>query len=286
VLGVLEVTRKPADQPYTAEDETILTSFADQAVLAIERTRLNEEVTRVAVLEQSNDLKSALLAAVSHDLRTPLTAIKTASSALLSPAITWEETARSELLRTIDEETDRLTLMVANLLDLSRIEGGALRPDRDWQDLADVIHDALQRTGRQTAGRTVEVRIETDLPVVYLDYVEIVQVMINLIGNAVKYSAPGTPVTIAAMRRDEAVRVSVTDHGRGIAPEYLDRLFDPFFRVGSGGPVSGSGIGLAICKGLIEAHGGAIQVSSHLGVGTTVMFDLPIDGSRNGVKTA
>jgi two-component system sensor histidine kinase KdpD len=277
VLGVLEVTSRGRTGSFTSEDEQILSSFADQVALAMERTRLNEEATRAEALEQSNELKSSLLAAVSHDLRTPLAAIKASSSALIDPSMKWDDDVRNELLRAIDEETDRLTNMVSNLLDLSRIEGGALRPDKDWQDVHELVRDVLNRTARQTEGHQVSVQIEEDLPVIFLDYVEIAQVLINLIGNAAKYSPPGSSIEIAASRKDDTIRFSVTDNGPGIPPSRLPHIFETFYRAQDTGTVSGSGIGLAICRGLVEAHGGSIRAWSEPGVGTTITFDLPID---------
>ena len=148
--------------------------------LAIERTRLTEEATRAAVLEESDRLKSAMLAAVSHDLRTPLAAIKASASTLLDSSVEWSAEARDELLEAIEEETDRLTLMVSNLLDLSRIEGGALRPDRDWHDIRELVEDVVRQIKRRAGYRTIGTAIPDDLPVVFIDYVEIAQVFVNL----------------------------------------------------------------------------------------------------------
>lgn len=279
VFGVLEVKGKPGGGRFVEDDEGILTSFADQAALAVERARLADEAARAVVLEQTNELKSALLAAVSHDLRTPLAAIKASSSSLLDSSIAWDPAARDELLSAIDEETDRLTLMVSNLLDLSRIEGGALRPNVDWHDIGELLEDVRLRMARQTADHVFRIEVEPDLPVVLLDYVEIAQVVINLAGNAVKYSPPHTAITVNAWRDREDVRISVRDQGMGIPPERLSHIFETFYRAHEQGPVSGSGIGLAICKGLVEAHGGHIWAESRLGEGTTVTFSLPL-GAR------
>jgi two-component system sensor histidine kinase KdpD len=277
VPGVLEISGKPGGGRFSEEDERILTSFADQAALALERTRLTEEAARAAVLEQSDALKSALLAAVSHDLRTPLTAIKASASALLDRSVPWTDDARSELLETIDEETDRLTQMVSNLLDLSRIEGGALRPDRDWYDLAELIDDTARRMPRQCERHAVNVEIEPGVPLLYLDYVQIAQVLVNLIGNACKYAPPNTPVVVEARRTGDNVEVRVIDRGPGIEPASLPHIFETFYRAPRQRGVSGSGIGLSICKGLVEAHGGTIRVESQVGEGTTMIVSLPIE---------
>jgi len=277
VFGVLEVMGKPGGGRFGNDDERMLRSFADQAALAVERTRLVEEEARALILDQTNELKSALLAAVSHDLRTPLAAIKASSSALLDPSVTWNVETRDELLVAIDEETDRLTLMVSNLLDLSRIEGGALKPSLDWQDIGELLEDVRLRMVRQTAGHDFRIVVDEHLPVISLDYVEIVQVVINLVGNAIKYSPASTPIVVTARQHGDDVRISVEDHGMGIPAHRLPHIFETFYRAHEQGPVSGSGIGLAICKGLVEAHGGRIWVTSQRGEGTTVTFSLPID---------
>jgi two-component system sensor histidine kinase KdpD len=277
-LGVLEVNGRPGGGRFTSDDERLLTSFADQVALAIERTRLTEEATRAAVLEQSDHLKSAMLAAVSHDLRTPLAAIKTSASALLDTSVTWSDEARNDLLAAIEEETDRLALMVSNLLDLSRIEGGALRPDRDWHDLRELIGDVARQMRRRAGARRIEVIVPELLPVASLDYVEIAQVLINLIGNAIIYSDDGSRIVIGVEDRQEELAVFVQDEGVGIAPEHLPHVFESFYRAHGRGPVAGSGIGLAICKGLVEAHGGRIWAESAIGKGTTMWFTLPLEG--------
>lgn len=275
-IGVLEIAGKPGGGRFTADDEGILTSFADQAALAMQRALLAEEVTRAGALEQANELKSALLAAVSHDLRTPLAGIKASASTLLDTSVDWSAEARGELLTAIDEETDRLTLMVSNLLDLSRIEGGALKPDRDWHDIAELIHDVVRRIARQAGERTIEVDVADDLPVVFMDYIEIAQVLVNLVGNAINYSPNGSVITITAETAGNDLVVRVRDRGSGIPSASLPHIFTTFYRVREHGPVAGSGIGLSICKGLVEAHGGRIWAESRVGEGTTMSFTLPL----------
>jgi two-component system sensor histidine kinase KdpD len=275
-LGVLEVTGRPGGGRFTNEDERLLTSFADQVALAIERTRLTEEATRAAVLEESDQLKSAMLAAVSHDLRTPLAAIKASASTLLDPSVEWPREARDDLLTAIEEETDRLTLMVSNLLDLSRIEGGALRPDRDWHDLHELVFDVVRQARGRAGSRTIEVELPDDLPVVFIDYVEIAQVLVNLVGNAINYSPDGSAIAIRAAVAGDAVELSVEDQGIGIPAAELPHIFTTFYRADTHGPVAGSGIGLAICKGLVEAHGGKLWAESVEGKGTIMRFTLPL----------
>jgi two-component system sensor histidine kinase KdpD len=282
VVGVVEVSGKPGGGRFGPEDEQLLTSFANQAALALERARLAEEAAKAAALAQSDELKSALLAAVSHDLRTPLATIKTSTTSLLDPAIDWSPEERADFLRGIDEETDRLTLMVGNLLDLSRIEGGVLRPDKEWYDVVELIEDVAGRLSARASqhGQGVRTEIEPELPLVRFDYVEIAQVLTNLGENALKYTPPGTTVTFAARRVLGAVELAVRDTGPGISPRDQARLFEKFFRAETTRRVPGAGIGLAIAKGFVEAHGGRIWVESRVGEGTAFRFTLPLEEPR------
>ena len=227
-------------------------------------------------MTQSDELKSALLAAVSHDLRTPLASIKASATSLLDDSVEWDRATRQDFLEAIDEETDRLTLMVSNLLDLSRIEGGALRPQKDWYDIDELIVDVRARLAPRTRTHPLTIDVEPDLPLLRFDYVQIAQVLVNLIENAVKYTPAGTPITVAAHQVPGAIEISVHDDGPGIPREQQLRLFDKFYRAYAATAAPGAGIGLAISKGLVEAHGGTIWVESEPGSGTTFRFTLPL----------
>lgn len=277
VLGGLRVAGAAEGMGFTHEDQQQLSLFANQAALSIERIRLTEEATRAEVLARSDELKSALLSAVSHDLRTPLAAIKASATSMLQEDIAWTPEDRRDLLQTIDEEADRLARIVSNLLDLSRIEAGVLRPDRDWNEVAEVVSDAVVRTHSLTQGREVTVDIADDLPLVRLDYVEISQVLVNLIENAVKYSPSGQPIDIVVRHYAEEIEVSIADRGGGIPAGQEREIFSPFSRLGNGSGASGTGIGLAICKGIIEAHGGRIRVSRRADGGSVFRFTLPVE---------
>ena len=281
VPGVLEVIGRPGGGRFTVDDERILASFADQVALAMERARLTEDATRVAVLEQSDELKSAMLAAVSHDLRTPLAAIKASASTLLDPGIEWPAATRDELLSGIEAETDRLTLMVGNLLDLSRIEGGALKPQRDWYDVGELVNEVARQARRHTSGHLINIEQPAEPLLAFIDYVEISQVLTNLLQNAIKYSPTPAPITIRVRTRGDELLIDVADQGIGIPPERLPHIFDAFYRAHEAGPIAGSGIGLAISKGLVEAHGGSIRVTSQAGVGTTIQVILPMSGEAS-----
>ncbi|MDQ2783865.1 MAG: DUF4118 domain-containing protein [Chloroflexota bacterium] len=275
VMGVAAV--RVSD--YSADERHLLTTFANQAALAIDRARLIEEATRAAALEEADRLKSALLAAVSHDLRTPLASIKASATSLLQEEIAWDTATRREFLTAIDEETDRLARLVANLLDLTRIQGGALKPEKEWNEIGEVIASVTDRLAPLVQSHPLRVAIAPDLPLVACDFVEIAQVLVNVIENAAKYSDPGTPIAVTADRDGENIRVQVADQGFGIPSEDVPHVFDTFYRVkreGRARRIGGTGIGLAICKGFIEAHGGTIAVASAVGHGSTFTFTLPL----------
>jgi two-component system, OmpR family, sensor histidine kinase KdpD len=277
-VGVLGVTAARRGD-FTADERRLLTTFANQAALAIDRAHLIEEATRAAALEQADQLKSVLLTAVSHDLRTPLASIKAAATSLLQEDIDWHPTARRDFLTAINEETDRLTRFVGNLLDLSRIQGGVLRPEKEWYDIGEVIRAVSRRLAPLLDTHRLQVTITPDLPLLRFDYVEIAQVLANLIENAAKYSASGTEIAVTAGCADSGVQVCVADRGFGILAADLPHVFDTFYRVRRSGQerrVAGTGIGLAICKGFVEAHGGTIGVESRAGQGTTFCFSLPV----------
>lgn len=276
-MGVLEIAGRPGGGRFQHDDVRLLTSFANQTGLALERARLAEGAARAAALVQSDELKSALLAAVSHELRTPLATIKASVTSLLDTSIQWDEASQMEFLQAINEETDRLALMVGNLLDLSRIEGGALRPNKEWYDVAELVADVENRLLVLAGNRRVQTDVAAELPLAYFDYVELAQVLMNLGENALKYTPAGTLITITVRCGDGVIEFAVRDTGPGIPPGKIDRLFDKFYRIDPVGPVRGTGIGLTISKGLVEAHGGRIWVESRVGEGTVFRFTVPIN---------
>jgi two-component system sensor histidine kinase KdpD len=277
-IGVMRVSALRVDE-YSADERRLLTTFANQAALAIDRARLIEEATRAAALGEADRLKSALLATVSHDLRTPLASIKASATSLLQDDVQWDAATQREFLTAIDEETDRLTRLVSNLLDLTRIQGGALKPEKEWNEIGEVIDNVVDRLASLMQAHPLRIDIAPDVPPLAFDFVEIAQVLTNLIENAAKYSEPGAEIAVCAECAGGDVRVSVTDHGFGIPAEDLPYVFDTFYRVrreGRARRIGGTGIGLAICKGFVEAHGGTIAVASAVGEGSTFAFVLPV----------
>lgn len=242
-----------------------------------ERDRLRERATEAEVLRQADELKTALLGAVSHDLRTPLASIIASAGSLRQPDVVWTDAEEESFLSDIEGEARRLARIVANLLDLSRMESGTLRPERGWYDLAALVDDVLGRLRTVTRDHPVHVSVSDDMPPVPLDYVEVDQVISNLIENAVRHTPGGTEIWIAVERAEGDAVVTVSDRGPGIPEAELPRLFDPFVRAAQrkGGP-GGVGLGLAIARGLVEAHGGRITAGNRADGGATFRFTLPL----------
>ncbi len=242
-----------------------------------EQGRLRERATEAEVLRRADELKTALLGAVSHDLRTPLASIIASAGSLRQPDVIWTDTERESFLSDIEGEARRLARIVANLLDLSRMESGSLRPERGWYDLAALVDDVLGRLRAMTRDHPVHVQTNEEMPPVPLDYVEIDQVLSNLVENAVRHTPAGTEIWIGIEREADEAVVTVSDGGPGIPETALGQLFDPFVRAAQrkGGP-GGVGLGLAIARGLVEAHGGRITAANRAEGGATFRFTLPL----------
>lgn len=268
-----------------ADDETnLLATIADRLALDLEQARLRDEANQAEVLRRTDELRTALLSSVSHDLRTPLAAIKASAESLQQPDVAWSDEDRDGFTSAIVRESDRLNRLVGNLLDMSRIEGGALRPQRDWYDAGELIREVVSRLGSLLHGRAVSLEIADDLPPVSLDYLMIDQVVTNLLENAVKYTPAESPLTVGVQAAGDPatgplVRVAVIDHGPGIPEAKRAAVFDRFSRLQWRGPIQGSGLGLAVSKGLVEGHGGRIWNEETPGGGATFCFELPIDVS-------
>jgi two-component system, OmpR family, sensor histidine kinase KdpD len=276
-VGNLLLVRGPGARPLSAADDRLLLAVANQLGLTIERVRLREVATEAEILQRTDELKTALLNAVSHDLKTPLASIIASAGSLLQEDVAWTDEERREFARAIEEDAEYLNRLVSNLLDLSRIEAGALRPDKDWHDIAGLIDDVLGRLRPVTAQHRVVVHVPDALPPVALDYLKIGDVLVNLIENAVKYTPKGTEIHVSARQTAQELRVEVADRGAGIPPEDLPRLFDPFYRVRKANArPKGMGLGLAVAKGLVQAHGGRIWAENCEGGGARFVFSLPL----------
>jgi two-component system sensor histidine kinase KdpD len=241
--------------------------------IAMRRDALHAEAVETEALRRSDDIKTALLRAVSHDLRTPLTAIVAAGHALGTESLSAEE--RGELSEAVVDEGDRLAMLVEKLLDLSKLQAGRAEPRRDWVSIEDVVLAARESLSAGPAD--VRLTIDADVPEVRADAAQLERAFANLLENARRYSA-GQPISIHVRRTGDHVLVRVVDRGPGIAPSERERIFEPFYRgpQATRRPWTGSGLGLAIAKGFVEANGGAISVDSLPGQGTTFVVSLPI----------
>ena len=277
-LGVLGLRPEEPRSLEAPEQLHQLETFANQTALALERAHLANEAQQAQVRAETERLRNSLLSSVSHDLRTPLAGITGAASSLLESDEQFDPATRKELLETIYEESDRLNRLVHNLLDMTRLESGGLRVRKEWHPLEEVVGAALSRLVKSLQGRSVTTRLPEGLSLVPIDDVLIEQVLINLLDNAVKHTPGGSPIEITAWAREDAVTVEIADHGPGLAPGDEERVFDKFYR--SNAPTSrGVGLGLAICRGIVEAHGGHISAQNRPDGGVAFRFTIPLSGT-------
>ncbi len=280
VVGVLGVTPTDPGSYLAPQERRLLEAFGSQAALAIERANLEEQAHQAQLSQTTEELQRALLHSISHELRTPLVSITGALSTLAddgngsgSTQVLDAETQHS-LIIGAREEAERLNRLVGNLLDMTRIEAGALKTTQEPGDAQEVISAALE----QLAGRLENRIVNLTAPsiVAPMDFVLMVHVLVNLLDNALKYSPPGSPIEVEARISGETLEFIVSDRGDGVPPEDLERIFDKFYRVKRPTGTSGTGLGLAICKGIVEAHDGRIWARNRPGGGTTVTVALPL----------
>ncbi len=289
-VGVVGLDRDRSGPLLAPDQRRLLDALADQAALAIERINLARDVDKAKIAAEAERLRSALLTSISHDLRTPLASIIGAATGLKNYRGSLDENAQNELIRTIQEEADRLNHFIGNLLDMTRLESGAIAPHLDSVDLSDVVGSALRRAGRILAGHKTHIDLAPDLPMLKLDPVLFEQVLFNLLDNAAKYAPAGTTVEIRARRDGTSVRLEVLDEGEGIPQADLERIFDKFYRVHAGDRRRvGTGLGLAICRGFIEAMGGTIRAGNRpdrTGALFTIVFPVPAEQKSLEEKAA
>ncbi|MBI2457260.1 MAG: sensor histidine kinase KdpD [candidate division NC10 bacterium] len=284
-LGVLGIQ---TDDPHALEaPEQLhqLEAFTNQIALALERAQLAEEAQQAHLRMETERLRSSLLSSVSHDLRTPLASITGAASSLLETGDGLSGSAHRELLETIHEEAERLSRLVHNLLEMTRLESGSLEVRKDWHPLEEVVGAALGRLAKQVRGRPVTTRLPAELPLVPMDDVLMEQVLINLLDNAIKHTPDGSPIELAAMADGEAVTVEVADIGPGLPTGDEQRIFQKFAR-GQPATSRGAGLGLAICQGIVEAHGGRIWAENRPGGGAVFRFTIPLSGRPPEIRAS
>jgi two-component system sensor histidine kinase KdpD len=291
--GAVGVVGLDNDRPgplLTPDQRRLLDALADQAALAIERINLAADVDKARLAAETEKLRSALLTSISHDLRTPLSSILGSATSLRAYRKAMDETAQDELVRTIQEESERLNRFISNLLDMTRLESGAITPHTEFVDLGDVVGSALGRAAKVLTSHRVRLEIAPDLPLLKLDSVLFEQVLFNLLDNAAKYTPPHTEIRLRAWQDGKLVHIAVLDEGEGIPQGDLERIFDKFYRVHSGDRKrAGTGLGLAICRGFVEAMGGTIAAANRQdrsGAVFTIIFPVPLDQPNAQEKVA
>jgi two-component system, OmpR family, sensor histidine kinase KdpD len=247
-------------------------------MLAIDRALLDEEARAAALRVKTEEMRSSLLSAVSHDLRTPLAAITGAGTALRDEQGRLGPTERADLLDTVCTEAERMERLIGNLLDMMRLDSGGMRPKREWVPLEEVVGSALTRVETRLGGRQVIMGLPHDLPLLSVDPVLFEQVFVNLLDNATKYTPPGSPIEIAAGANAGTMEIEVSDRGPGFAPGVEERLFEKFWR-GDHPGVGGVGLGLPICLGIVRAHGGVLTAENRAGGGARFRIRLPIEAA-------
>lgn len=275
LIGVLGLKPRPGAW-FSKPQRELLAGFMGQAAVTIEHGILEQRVRRLRFLDESERLQSALLAAVSHEVRAPLAAITAAVSALLTTSVPLDQACEHRLLRTAESEAKRLNRLMKNLLNVTRLQAAMARVRLEPCDVAEAVGAALEEVGTLTRGRQISVEIATELPLVAMDFDLIVQVLVNLFSNALKFSAASQPIQLAAGIVNGELEVTVADRGKGVPEEDLERVFQKFQRLGDSSAVDGLGLGLSICREFIEAHQGRIHLERNPGGGTIARFTLPL----------
>jgi two-component system sensor histidine kinase KdpD len=287
-IGVIGIDSDTPGPFLTPDERRLLDALIDQGALAIERVRLVEDMDRIKRIDETDRLRSALLTSISHDLKTPLAAVLGAAGTLrdLAPRLTDAE--RVDLLATIIEESERLNRFIANLLDMTKLESGAIAPNAAPHDLSEVVGSALRRADKILSRHRVELDLGLDLPMLKLDAVLFEQALFNLLDNAAKYAAAGTTIRIQGWRDRDSVTLQILDEGEGIPPGDLESIFDKFYRAQKGDHVrAGTGLGLAIARGFVEAMRGTITAANRTDrKGAVLTIVLPLPPASEALDTA
>jgi two-component system sensor histidine kinase KdpD len=284
-LGAIGFAAAAGEPASSLRAEGLLTTIASQIALALERARLAEEMTQSRALAQTEKLRAALLSSISHDFRTPLASIIGSASSLLEASAQFSPEARRDLLLTIQQSGERLHRYVVNLLDMSRLEAGALTVKRDWVELGDLLGTALARMEGELGNRRIALDVPRDLPMLHVDFVLIEQVLLNLLDNAIKYSPPGSEIAIAARDEGENMAFEISNPTDAMLTGDLDRIFTKFYRLDEASDTKGTGLGLSICKGFVEAHGGTIAARrGRAGASLAIIARLPVRADARALR--
>lgn len=280
-IGLVAIAPEDSEQAPPEEQAQGLVALVDLLAGALERRLLADRTERARAQVEAEQLRTALLSSLSHDLRTPLAGIEGAASSLLQETAALSPEVQRELLEGILDESRRMTRLITNLLDMIRVQSGTLSVQKSWQPLEEPLGVVLLRLEEDLRAHPVTTRIPDDLPLVPIDELLIEQVLLNLVENAIRYAPPGSPIEITARREEGAVLVEVLDRGPGVPPGQEEAVFERFYRAtpaDSAGAGAGSGLGLTICRGIITAHGGHIWFEPRPGGGAAVRFTLPLKG--------
>jgi two-component system sensor histidine kinase KdpD len=288
VVGVVGIDSDRPGPLFTPDQRRLLDALIDQGALAIERVRLVEDLQRAQRTAETDRLRGALLTSISHDLKTPLASILGSAGTLRGMSGQLDDAAKAELLSTIIDESERLNRFIANLLDMTKLESGAIVPNSALHDVGETVGSALRRASKILSQHRVEMELAGDLPMVALDPVLFEQVLFNLLDNAAKYAPAGTTIRIQSWRDGEHIGLQVLDEGNGIAPQDLEHIFDKFYRAQKADHVrAGTGLGLAISRGFVEAmHGTIVGANRTDRPGAVFTIRLPIPASTAQLDTA
>jgi two-component system sensor histidine kinase KdpD len=288
LIGVIGIDDDRSGPLLTPDQRRLLDALVDQGALAIERVLLVEDMDRVKRTVESERLRSALLTSISHDLKTPLASVLGAASTMRDLGANLSDIEKRDLLATVIDESERLNRFIANLLDMTRLESGAVVPNAALHDVGEIVGSALRRAGKILAEHKVLLQLDADLPMLKLDAVLFEQVIFNLLDNAAKYSPADTTISIKSFRDRDTVSLQVADEGEGIPPDELESVFDKFYRAQKGDHVRpGTGLGLAISRGFIEAMAGRITAANRPDrSGALITVRLPIPAETKTLDTA
>ena len=276
VLGAIAIRVPDTERLLDPDQRHLLEACANQLALALERDQMAIAAADACIQAEAEQVRSTLLSSVSHDLKTPLAAIAGASSSLLE-ATSLDNETRRQLLETVADEAARLNRLLENILQMSRLDAGAVKANVQWHVLEEIVGSALHRMRRELEGRALEVRLPEGLPLVSVDGLLLEQVLVNLLDNAARYTPPQTTIAITASLDGQWLRLSVSDNGPGLLPGSEDRVFEKFYRaspMADGG--RGSGLGLAICRAIAKVHGGSITAANQPGGGAEFVLRLPL----------
>ena len=276
VLGVMGVKLENQQAYHSQENRRLLDAFATQAAMAMERIRFSRQAEQAQILQARENLERALLNSISHDLRTPLVSVTGVLYSLKEEGSHLSDQARRELLDSACSEAERLNRFVGNLLDMTRIEAGAIRLNVELCDVQDLVGCALAAVKQRIGNRSIEIRLSDDLPLVSMDHVLMTQVLVNLLDNADKYAPVESAIEVSATTDNGRFALEVSDRGPGVPEHDLKRVFDKFYRIPIPEGAGGTGLGLSICKGIAEAHGGRISAENRTGGGLRIVIVLPL----------